>query len=867
MPESDAMILPTDVRPTRYALTLAPDLSDFTFRGEESIEIEILKPTSAIALNSAELAIQSCALTLSDGTRLIPTETSLNEEDETAVFQFESELPAGPATLALDFTGELNDKLRGFYRSKYTGEDGEGDKYLATTQFEATDARRAFPCWDEPALKAAFKVTLLVPSDLAALSNMPVASESTDQSGLKRVEFAETPIMSTYLLVFVVGDLKAIGRRSPDGTLVRIWAPAGGEERGRFALDLSVRLLEYLNDYFGIPYPLEKLDHLAIPDFAAGAMENWGAITYRETAILVDPDSSSARTRQNVATIVAHEMAHMWFGDLVTMRWWNDLWLNESFASWLAVKAVDHLFPDWEMWTQFVSYVTNEALELDGLKNSHPIEQEVNNPAEIGQLFDAISYNKGGAVLRMLEQFLGADIFRDGLRRYIAKHEYGNARTRDLWDALGEASGQPVAAMMDTWVNQTGYPVVDVLTSPSGDGVDLTASQTRFLYERVVDPELADDTLWHLPLSARKASGLQPASQLMDGRQATMRLPHATGERADGWIKVNPEQTGFYRVNYSSDDWANLRPAVEGQVLPAADRLGLQSDAYALSRAGLLTVTQFLALAEAYVNETDATVWADLGANLSNLDTLLGDAAYYANFQSFARRIFQPIGRKVGWVARPEEGHLDALLRTTVLAELGNYGDEGTLTKARNLFDDYVEEPDRVHPDIRGVVFSLAAKRGDRSVYDTMWELQKNAALEEERVRFLRALTYFEEAGLLEETLRRSLTTDVRVHNTVAMVVSVASNRHGRDLAWEFVKTNWEEFDRRYGEGGFALMRLVAFTENFSTQEMAEDVQRFFADNPAPAAERTVRQSLETIRLNIAWLEKNRVALEDRFGG
>ena len=864
MPKSNAVMLPANVRPTRYSLTLAPDLNDFTFRGRESVEIEILEPTSTIVLNCVEIEVQSSTLSVSDGTELNPIETSFDEEAETATFRFASALPVGAAVLKLEFTGALNDKLRGFYRSKYTDQDGQ-ERQLATTQFEATDARRAFPCWDEPALKARFQLTLSIPSDLVAVSNMPLVSETSDSTGLSTKVFDETPEMSTYLLAFVVGDLRAVEQRATDGTTLRVWATAGSEGNGRFALDISVKLLAYFNDYFGIPYPLEKLDHVAIPDFAAGAMENWGAITYRESAVLVDPQHTSAGTRQIVAIIVAHEMAHMWFGDLVTMAWWNDLWLNESFASWIACKAVDHLFPEWEMWTQFVSSDTNDALGLDGLKSSHPIEQEVKDPAEIGQLFDAISYSKGGSVLRMLEHFLGAETFRVGLNRYLSRHQYGNARTRDLWDALGEASGQPVAEIMDTWITQTGYPVVDVHTTRTGRGVELTGSQGRFLYEHVADPETSDDTLWRIPLSARTAADARTVSLLMDGRQATLSLPSSSAETENNWIKVNPEQTGFYRVNYSPEDWARLRPAIEGLLLPPTDRLGIQNDAYALSRAGFLSPTQFLALAEAYISETNATVWEDLAFNLSALDRLLADESSYGRFQAFARRIFQPVGRRFGWDAQPGEGHLDALLRSTVLTELGRYEDEETLAEAGERFARFAKDQGSVHPDIRNAVLGLAAKRGDRSTHDRMWVLQERATLEEEKVRLLRALTRFERPELLQETLERSLSPAVRTHNTVGVVVGVASNRRGRDLAWEFLKANWKEFDRRYGEGGFGLMRLVGIAGRFTTQDKLEDVESFFQANPVPAAERTVRQSLEEVRLNITWLDLNRQALADYF--
>ena len=855
--------LPTHVRPRAYGLTLTPDFVQFTFQGEASIAIDVVEPTASITLHALELDISGCDVTLAGGAVLSAAHIAMDEKAETATFSFGQALPAGDATLDLRFAGTLNDQLRGFYRSQYPGPDGT-PRYLATTQFEATDARRAFPCWDEPAIKATVQLTLVIPADLVAISNMPVASETQLKGGAKAVRFAESPRMSTYLLAFIVGDMAAVEATAANGTLVRVWTTRGKEEQGRFALDNAVRLLAFLDDYFGIPYPLAKLDHIAVPDFAAGAMENWGAITYRETALLFDPANSAASTRQRIVEVVAHEMAHMWFGDLVTMEWWDDLWLNESFASWMGDKAVDHLYPEWQMWTQFVSGDTNAGLSLDSLRNSHPIEATVVNPAQIRELFDAISYSKGGSILRMLEQFLGADTFRSGLRSYLSAHQYGNARTEDLWAALGEASGQPVSDVMGTWTKQTGYPLLQARTERDGDAVHLRLSQRRFLNEHLLDEREEDPTLWKVPVSVAQQGMAGGPAFLMEERDLRMPLPKAdAGPR--NWIKVNTGQTGFYRVDYPAEDWEKLRNAVLALELPTIDRLGLQSDAYALARAGFTSATLFLSLVEAYEKETDATVWGNVSANLNGFETLLLDEPYLPEFDRFVRDLFRQIVGQVGWDARPGEGHLDSLLRSTVLGQAGAHEEPGTLKEAQEQFDRYLQDAASLRPDLRGIVMGLVAQQGDQTTYDRFWALAKEAKLQEEKLRFLRALGRFPQRELLQTTLDRSLSADVRSQDTILVVGSVASNRRGRDLAWEFVKANWEELDRRYGRGGFAITSLVAFTGGFTALERAAEVEEFFATHPAPSAERTIRQSLERIRLNAKWLERNRTALAQWF--
>ena len=862
MPASDAVVLPETARPSKYRIKLQPDLKNFTFDGEQSVDLLILEATSTIVLNSIDLEISNTTLH-ANGTTLTSKSVTIDKDAETATLDFGETIQPGDARLEMVFTGELNDKLMGFYRSEYTSQDGE-TRYLATTQFEPTDARRAFPCWDEPAKKATFEVTLVFSDEYQAVSNTPVVEEGAPGPGLKSVRFAETPIMSTYLLVFIVGNLTFIEERAAGGTTVGVWTTPGKEDQASFALDTSVKLLSYFNEYFGIPYPLPKLDHIAIPDFAAGAMENWGAVTYRETALLVDPDNSSAGTRQRVAEVIAHEMAHMWFGDLVTMEWWDDLWLNESFASWMGNKAVDWLFPEWEMWTQFVNMDTNRALSLDGLKNSHPIEQAVKNPAEVSQLFDAISYSKGASVIRMLENFLGEESFRKGLNRYLSSHMYDNARTEDLWSALETESGRPVTAIMDSWVKQMGYPVLQVESDRTGGQTTLSVTQERFVYDRLLGdgkPDSdSDNEVWRVPVSASQGSE-ESAVTVMDGRQTQIDVPGS----GDGWVKLNPLQTGFFRVNYSTEDWQRLVPAIESLELHATDRLGVQNDAYALSRAGLLPVTQFLSLAQAYKNEGDASVWSDLASNLRDIEQLISDEAIHPDYQGFAREIFGPAARKTGWEPKSGEGHLDALLRSTVLSQAGSYHDPDVTAQATERFQKYLQDRETLAPDLRGVVFALAAQSGGKDVYDQIWGLEGETDLAEEKIRLLMSLTRFQQPELLNSTLADSLSAKVRSQDCVTLVAGVAANPKGRDLAWEFVKDNWAEFDRRYGGGGFGLMRLVSICSHFNSQEKADEVDSFFAEHPAPAAERTIRQALERVRLNIKWLEQNRQELTDWF--
>jgi len=856
-------LLPAEVRPVKYHIRLSPNLTAFTFAGEETIEIEISQPTSQIILNAAELEIQEAYFLR--GGQLLPAQAiALDAEAETATLTFAAPIPAGTMQLFMRFTGILNDKLRGFYRSEYTLPDGT-KRVMATTQFEAPDARRAFPCWDEPAHKAKFEISLVIPEHLTAISNMPIVSETPQASGTKLVRFAESPVMSTYLLAIMVGEFECVEAQA-EGTQVRVWTTPGKQEQGRFALDVSCRLLSFYNNYFGIPYPLPKLDLIAIPDFAAGAMENWGAITYREVALLVDPAHSSAATKQRVAIIIAHEIAHMWFGNLVTMAWWNDLWLNEGFASWIEYKAVDHLFPEWDMWTQFIFSDTGPAMSLDGLKNTHPIEAVVKTPHEINELFDAISYSKGAAIIRMLEQFLGEETFRRGLVHYLSTHQYGNARTEDLWASLAQVSGKPVKEIMDTWTKQPGYPVVEVRHEAQRDEpLELALAQSRFLYD--YDPERGepDPSLWRIPVAVKggataNARAVSPFVTLIEERHTIVPLPISAPAQGDGpLIIVNAGRTGFFRVNYSAEMWERSRPAIEAKALPTAERLGLEADAFALMRAGYLPATQFLSLAPAYVQEREYPVWSDLIGSVGWVANILAGEAFEAQFNAFARSLLKPIVAHLGWEPQPNESHLDALLRGVVLHEIGHYEEDSVIAEARARFERYIHDPQAVHPDLRSTVLNLAALGGDRSTYDALREVERRATLQEEKLRALTALTHFRQPDLLRDTLVLSLSPVVRSQDTIRVVAGVAMNPHGRELAWEFVQAHWSEFDQRYGGGGFLLTRLIeSVTSSFTTLAKEREVAEFFLRHPVPSATRTIQQCLERIRINTRWLFRNR---------
>lgn len=850
--------LPTSVVPKHYALLLTPDLKTFTFKGEVSIQIQVIKETNKIVLNALDLSIKKASLNGEAAAKQSPTKIDLSAENETAEFVFPQPLPPGYFTLEVEFTGEINDKMKGLYRSKYVSQNGE-DRYAAVTQFESTDARRCFPCWDEPALKATFDISLIVPPKLEALSNMPV-KKTTDSSELIRYDFETTPIMSTYLVAAVVGEYDYVEDRSADGVQVRVYTPRGKKEQGLFALEVATKVLPYYKDYFNIAYPLPKIDLIAIADFSAGAMENWGLVTYRETCLLVDPQNTSAVRKQWIALVVGHELAHQWFGNLVTMEWWTHLWLNEGYASFVEFLCVNHLFPQYDIWTQFVNDIYIRALELDCLKNSHPIEVPVGHPSEIDEIFDDISYNKGASVIRMLHHYIGDEDFRKGMNLYLTRHQYKNTFTEDLWSALEEASKKPVGAVMSTWTKQMGFPVVQIASKPANDGkgVVLTLTQNKFCADGV---QPSEEYLWMIPISisTSKNPKKEVVSTVLKTRQAEILVPEVGPQ---DWIKVNPGTIGFYRTQYPPEMLERLVPAVQDKSLPPLDRLGLLDDLFANVQAGHTSTAEALKLLQAYEDETDYTVWSSISNILTKLGVLLSNTDCEKAFKNFEKKLLSKVSQRLGWEPLAGEKHLDTLLRGLVLGRLAWLDDEKTVKEAKNRFDKHIGSGPCLPADLRSACYKAVLRAGGKETFDTMLKLYRSADLHEEKDRISRALGAAKDGNLLAKVLEFAMSEEVRSQDTVFVIMSVAMTRPGRELAWQFFKDHFKELIDRY-QGGFLLTRLVKFTtENFASEKMALEVENFFLENKSPGTDRTVQQGVETIRLNSAWLARDAEAIK-----
>ncbi|MFP5257013.1 MAG: M1 family metallopeptidase [Acidimicrobiia bacterium] len=829
--------LPRHVLPRRYELTLTPDIAAATFVGAVDIDVHVREATDEVVLNAIELEIDEAWVT-AGGDRL-EAAVALDEEAERATLTLAHRLEPGEAVVSLRFRGTLNDKLRGFYRSRFTDESGQ-EQFIATTQFEATDARRAFPCWDEPDCKATFAITLVVDEGLTAVSNAAVASEEPTGDGQRTVRFAETMVMSTYLVAFVVGPLEATGAVDVAGTPTRLVYPPGKGHLTAFGTEVADFSLRYLADYFALPYPGDSLELVAIPDFAFGAMENLGCVTFRETLLLADPEHATQGELQNVVDVIAHELAHMWFGDLVTMKWWNGIWLNEAFATFMELKVTDAFRPEWERWVSF-GLARTTAFDTDALESTRPIEYDVVSPEDAEGMFDVLTYEKGAAVVRMLEQYLGEDRFRAGIRKYMADHQYGNTETTDLWDAIEAATGEPVRRIMDSWIFQGGHPILTVEALEGARA--LRISQERFSY-------LADaDTgaRWSVPLQVRvgHADGTtRTRVALLEGDEVEVPLD-APAE----WVVANAEGHGFYRVRYAGE----LQRALTERALTElskVERYGLVDDTWASVLAGSSSAADFLALAEGLAQETDASVWRRVLAGLDQLDRLVdGDAR--GELQRRVEAIVAPALERLGWDAGPDDSDRDRELRGALVAAMAVLADDaGAQTRVRDLFAKVRADSTSVEANVAAaVVRATAALAGDDDL-DQLIEGFRQGTTPQEEQRYLYALADVRRAEHMDRVLELAMTPEVRTQNAPFLIGACIANRDQGARAWAVVEARWDEMNERFPSN--SIVRMLHGIRLVSDPALAGDIEAFLDDHPVPQARQTLQQHRERMRVSVA---------------
>ncbi len=839
----DPYRLPRHVVPLRYDLRLETDLTAATFAGRETITLMVHQPTPELVLNAIELEITSAQIE-GDSDPARQATIALDATLQRCHLSFSRPLSPGTWRLTMTFCGRLNDKLRGFYRSTYKDERGATHS-MAATQFEATDARRAFPCWDEPDFKAVFASTLVIDPTLTAVSNTKIAAE-TLTDGKKVVRFADTIKMSTYLVAFIVGRIEPTEPVMVGQTPIRLWAVPGKGHLARFGQDIASASLSFFESYYGIPYPGDKLDLLAIPDFASGAMENLGAITYRETALLVDQQSATHSELERVADVVAHENAHMWFGDLVTMSWWNGLWLNEAFATFMEMLAVDAWKPEWKRWDGFgVSRAA--AFSVDGLRSTRPIEYPVQAPKEAEAMFDVLTYEKGASVLRMLEQHIGPTVFRDGVRDYLHAHAYGNADTNDLWISLGKIAKQPVPELMNGWIFQPGFPLVTATVSPLSE---LTIRQQRFSYLNDEQSGLSQEQRWQIPLQMRITAGGRTSTSrmLLTKKDTTVPLPN-------DWesVLLNEGGHGFYRVRYAPDLLTRILNAGIDR-LAVTERFNLINDAWASTVAGLMPLTDYLDLTGRFTTERDKNVWAVLLDSFSFLNRIITVEDRPA-LEAFVRGRVGPAVADLGWAPRSGESEGTKQLRGELIGAQGKLGNDPAIQRrAAELYRAYRNDATAFDPNIVPSLVAILAHTGDATRYDEFNERFRTAATPQEERRYLFSLATFQPKDLLERTLARTISGEIRTQDAPFLVSAVLGNVCGRELAWAFVKTNWEKMEELFPKQG--LRRMCGGIAALVTPELERDVLAFFTSRKIDLGGKTLEQYLEQLRIAVAFRER-----------
>jgi aminopeptidase N len=835
--------LPKTAVPQRYDIDLTPDITHLTIAGRETVEIALRQPAAQITLNAVNIAIDEA--TVDDGAQR--ASVALDAAAETATLSFPQALPAGAHRLSLRFTAKINSFDRGLFFADYPTDNGI--KRMISSQLEAADARRIFPCWDEPSFKASFALTVTVPQSFLAVSNMPVAREDQAADELKRVTFAPTPKMSSYLFVLTAGELERV-TADAGAVSVGVVTTKGKSDKGRFALDEAVRLLGYYNDYFGTAFPLPKLDLIAVPGGYGGAMENWGGITFFESRLLFDPSTDSDDRRRDIFSVVAHEMAHQWFGDLVTMGWWDNLWLNEGFASWMQEKAAEHFHPQWRSWLN--GYRQKQfAMALDARRTSHPIQQKVADESEAMLAFDGITYSKGQAFIRMLEAYLGERPFRDGIRAYMAAHAYSNTTTADLWQALELATGKPVAAIASPFTEQAGVPLVIAETDCQNDLQQLALKLERFaiIPERSFSGSAAEKSLpavpWKLPLAfAPVDAGASPKAVLLDGTTNIATGPCGLP------LKVNFGDIGYYRVSYGPRSSAALAAALDR--MAPQDRLNMLADRWAMVAGRRAEMGSYLALVERLTPGDQRAVWDQVISSFATLDRLARGEPERETLRAYARTRLRPVFDGLGWdragAATVSGDDDDSLLRARLIRVLGEFSDADILNEARARFSRFLNDPQTLAPDLRDSVIHVVGLKADAAAYEQLLKLARASIVTSERVRYYLAVASAQDAALATRTLALTLTSEMPVTIVAPLINTVASSGEHPELAWRFVRDNFDALLARLGPG-FRDQMVPNLVTNFTDEQHALQLAHFEPSQSTAGGRIAIARALEAMAI------------------
>ncbi|XP_052246472.1 endoplasmic reticulum aminopeptidase 1-like isoform X2 [Dreissena polymorpha] len=857
--------LPHSVTPVSYKMYMHPNISESFFTGHVSIICDVNENTDFIVFHAKGLTIMT--IKVSDNsvpTNLFGVVNWLEHEDNEQIYvRLMKYLPKGlKINMYIEYNGTLGTLLHGFYKSSYLSSSNE-KRYIATTHFEPTHAREAFPSFDEPAMKATFEMTMIRDEQHFSLFNMPLKVSTKLDNGLYQDEFETSVKMSTYLVAFVVCDYKNVSETTKRKIQVRVFAPPDFIGSASYALEVAVKVIDYYEDYFGVKYPLPKQDLIAIPDFEAGAMENWGLITYRMADVLYDRDTASTHNKQNIAVVIAHELAHQWFGNLVTMDWWDDLWLNEGFASYVEYLGTDIVDHDWRMGDQFVTDALLRAAYLDSLANSHPISQPVSDPGQINELFDAISYSKGASIIRMLNNYIGEDVFKAGLVSYLNKYNYGNAQTQDLWSSLSEAASHAklntnVTRLMNTWTGQTGYPVVKVTRSRD----KMTLTQSRFLLN--TSPNAQNGTpspygyKWEIPFCyTTQTEPERPVKQLLTDVTATV-----DGILGD-WVKGNCGMYGFYRVNYDPDTWRGIIRQLNQNhtVFSVPERAGLLDDAFMLARVGQLDYSVALDLSLYLVNEEDYVPWSSFLDSIAFLSDRLESKPVYSAFKAYLLKLMMNRLKTISekdWLKFENISDLEKYLKAAIIDKAVGLGYAPVLENGRQQFMSWLTNKTSLNVDLKAVIYMTGVMTGDGTVWESVWKRYNEARDDNEKRKLLYALASTKEARLLSRLLHSSLNeSEVRSQDAPMALSSVATSYTGQILAWRFLQQNWDTIVSRYGDTSFMIPSFIkSACSNFDSKFDYEDVRSFFEAHDPKSGKRAIQQVLEKIQANINWVSQ-----------